>query len=398
MIHVRSGADQVRRLRRSTTAPWPPLFIVLGAACVSVLVEAFVPLAQRWPVAARAEPRRAGGSPLALGLYAGPRARRHTTLAGSLSVDPPSLFLWGTLLALATRQRPDDRRPLGRARRRVRRHPRRRRAAAGWLGCGGDGPRTDPDRSYGVAGPGADDADRGLPVHAVRARRHDRVLRGERPADDVRRARGAQPAAVPDLRARPAPPAALAGGGGQVLPARRVRLGVLPLRRWRCSTATPARCGSPTSRAVGGSRRSDTLLFGGLALLVVGLLFKGVGRPVPHLDPGRLPGRPDPGHRVHGGLHEGRRVRRDPAGAHVAFGATRWEWRGVLWAVAIASMVIGAVLGLTQTDIKRMVAYSSVAHAGFLLIGCHGDHPAGPVRARCSTCWPTASPRSRCSG
>ena len=53
----------------------------------------------------------------------------------------------------------------------------------------------------------------------------------------------------------------------------------------------------------------------------------------------------------------------------VAFGDTRWEWRGVLWAVAIVSMVIGAVLGLTQTDVKRMVAYSSVAHAGFLLLG-----------------------------
>ena len=41
----------------------------------------------------------------------------------------------------------------------------------------------------------------------------------------------------------------------------------------------------------------------------------------------------------------------------------------MLWAIAIASMVIGAVIGLTQTDVKRMVAYSSVAHAGFLLIG-----------------------------
>src|SRR5919198_1278118 len=53
----------------------------------------------------------------------------------------------------------------------------------------------------------------------------------------------------------------------------------------------------------------------------------------------------------------------------VAFHASSWEWRGVLWAVAIASMVIGVVLGLTQRDIKRMIAYSSVAHAGFMLIG-----------------------------
>ena len=62
---------------------------------------------------------------------------------------------------------------------------------------------------------------------------------------------------------------------------------------------------------------------------------------------------------------------------HVAFGATRWEWRGVLWAVAIVSMVIGAVLGLTQTDIKRMLAYSSVAHAGFLLVGAMALTPQG---------------------
>ena len=42
---------------------------------------------------------------------------------------------------------------------------------------------------------------------------------------------------------------------------------------------------------------------------------QGLGRPVPHLDAGRLPGRADAGHRVHGRLHQGRRVRRDPAGA-----------------------------------------------------------------------------------
>jgi NADH-quinone oxidoreductase subunit N len=62
---------------------------------------------------------------------------------------------------------------------------------------------------------------------------------------------------------------------------------------------------------------------------------------------------------------------------HVAFGDTRWEWRGVLWAIAIASMAIGAVIGLTQTDIKRMIAYSSVAHAGFLLVGAMSITPEG---------------------
>jgi NADH-quinone oxidoreductase subunit N len=53
----------------------------------------------------------------------------------------------------------------------------------------------------------------------------------------------------------------------------------------------------------------------------------------------------------------------------VAFRATSWEWRGVLWAVAIISMFVGALLGITQSDVKRMIAYSSIAHAGFILVG-----------------------------
>ena len=52
-----------------------------------------------------------------------------------------------------------------------------------------------------------------------------------------------------------------------------------------------------------------------------------------------------------------------------AFTTTRWDWRPVIWAVAVITMVVGAILGLTQTDVKRMLAYSSIAHAGFILVG-----------------------------
>jgi NADH-quinone oxidoreductase subunit N len=54
---------------------------------------------------------------------------------------------------------------------------------------------------------------------------------------------------------------------------------------------------------------------------------------------------------------------------YVAFTTTRWDWRPIIWAVAIVTMAVGAILGLTQTDVKRMLAYSSIAHAGFLLVG-----------------------------
>ena len=49
---------------------------------------------------------------------------------------------------------------------------------------------------------------------------------------------------------------------------------------------------------------------------------------------------------------------------YVGVGADRWDWQPMIWVVAILTMVVGAVLALTQTDIKRMLAYSSIAHAG----------------------------------
>ena len=73
-------------------------------------------------------------------------------------------------------------------------------------------------------------ADGDLPADDVRARRHDVVPGLRRPADDVHRARGVLAAAVPDVRPGPAATAALPGGRAEVLPARRVLVGVLPLR------------------------------------------------------------------------------------------------------------------------------------------------------------------------
>ncbi|MET1000058.1 MAG: proton-conducting transporter membrane subunit, partial [Marmoricola sp.] len=48
------------------------------------------------------------------------------------------------------------------------------------------------------------------------------------------------------------------------------------------------------------------------------------------------------------------------------------EWIPMVWIIAILTMVVGSVLALTQTDIKRLLAYSSIAHAGFILTGFLG--------------------------
>jgi NADH-quinone oxidoreductase subunit N len=57
---------------------------------------------------------------------------------------------------------------------------------------------------------------------------------------------------------------------------------------------------------------------------------------------------------------------------YVAFGSDRWTWQPMFWVIAVLTMVVGAVLAVVQTDIKRMLAYSSVAHTGFLLTGLVG--------------------------
>ena len=49
--------------------------------------------------------------------------------------------------------------------------------------------------------------------------------------------------------------------------------------------------------------------------------------------------------------------------------SVQWELTPVMWTIIIFTMLVGTVLGLIQTDIKRMLAYSSIAHAGFILIG-----------------------------
>ena len=53
----------------------------------------------------------------------------------------------------------------------------------------------------------------------------------------------------------------------------------------------------------------------------------------------------------------------------VAFQALAWDWAPVVWGLAAVSIVLGSILAIAQTNVKRMLAYSSIAHAGFILTG-----------------------------
>ncbi len=117
------------------------------------------------------------------------------------------------------------------------------------------------------------------------------------------------------------------------------------------------------------STQSDVLLYAGLALLLVGLLFKASVAPFHSWTPDVYQGAPTP---VSAFMASCTKVAAFGAlmrVLYVGFSGISWNWRPIIWAVAIASMVVGAVLGVTQTDIKRVLAYSSIAHAGFILVG-----------------------------
>jgi len=54
---------------------------------------------------------------------------------------------------------------------------------------------------------------------------------------------------------------------------------------------------------------------------------------------------------------------------YVVLPPLEWDLMPVLWAVAVVTMLLGTVVAIVQTDVKRMLAYSSIAHAGFILVG-----------------------------
>ena len=123
------------------------------------------------------------------------------------------------------------------------------------------------------------------------------------------------------------------------------------------------------AKAIGTESSMDGLLVPGVLLVLVGLLFKIGAVPFHSWTPDVYQGAPTP---VTGFMAACTKVAAFGAilrFVYVGVGDSRWDWAPALWAVAILTMVVGAVLSITQTDIKRLLAYSSIAHAGFILTG-----------------------------
>ncbi|MFI5934848.1 NADH-quinone oxidoreductase subunit NuoN [Actinoplanes sp. NPDC051494] len=121
--------------------------------------------------------------------------------------------------------------------------------------------------------------------------------------------------------------------------------------------------------AVADPARSEVLLFAGLALVSIGLLFKSAAVPFHVWTPDVYQGAPTPITALMAACTKVAAFGALLRVLYVAFDGVRWDFQPVLGVIAVLTMLTGAVLAVTQTDMKRLLAYSSIANAGYLLVG-----------------------------
>ena|SRR3989338_1385665 len=123
--------------------------------------------------------------------------------------------------------------------------------------------------------------------------------------------------------------------------------------------------------------KSDPLMLMGMGLIIIGLGFKVASVPFHAWVPDVYEGAPTA---VTAFMSVGPKA----AGFAVflrifltAFGSIHYEWQKIIYILAILTMTTGNIIAIAQVNIKRMLAYSSIAHAGYLLIALVADNNMG---------------------
>ena len=123
------------------------------------------------------------------------------------------------------------------------------------------------------------------------------------------------------------------------------------------------------ANALAGRTGTQALALVAVSFLAVGFAFKVAAVPFHMWTPDVYQGAPTP---VTAFMSAGTKVAAFAALIrvfNVAFQPLSWSWTPLMWVLAGATVLLGSLLAIAQTDVKRMLAYSSIAHAGFVLMG-----------------------------
>ena len=121
----------------------------------------------------------------------------------------------------------------------------------------------------------------------------------------------------------------------------------------------------------------NPLVLVALGLLLVGFAFKISAVPFHMWTPDAYEGAPAV---VTGFMSTGVKAAAFASFARVflsAFEPFSSEWAPMVWVLAVATMILGTVVGVAQSNLKRMLAYSSIAHGGYLLVGLVAANQVG---------------------
>ncbi len=130
----------------------------------------------------------------------------------------------------------------------------------------------------------------------------------------------------------------------------------------------------------------DGVLLVGLTFLLVGLGFKVAAAPFHMWTPDVYQGAPTP---VTAFMAAATKAAAFGAVLRVfvgSFALYRVDWRPAVWVLAVVSLFVGSIAAVVQTDVKRMLAYQSISHAGYVLIGVQAATARGTSAALFYVC------------
>lgn len=131
------------------------------------------------------------------------------------------------------------------------------------------------------------------------------------------------------------------------------------------------------SEVARGASEGNLLLYAGVALVVVGFAFKVSAVPFHMWTPDTYEGAPTP---VTGYMAAGVKTAGFAALLRIVtveLAPAAEVWTAILWWLAVLTMIVPNLIALAQDSVKRMLAYSSIAHAGYLLVGVVAGSAAG---------------------